>query len=424
MEISIDYEGKIGEDYSIIRNLGGGGFGIVYLVKDNNTNIEYAAKIIHRDDIFKNEVQINEIVNKIETLNIVKYISNGTKKMEYLGKSENKNYLILDYCKYGDLFDYIPSGGFEEKTVKIIFKTLLEAVEKIHKKGICHLDLKIENILVGSDFNLKISDFGLSNQINEINKGIFTDSCGTSYYKPPQMNLNVNYNGIKADIFSLGIILYALLSSRFPFNIADPKDKNNIYYYIIRYKIAFLEQIENLFPINSTRESRQLFLDMVALKEKDRPEIEDILKNKWFNEIKDLTDEDKKQYIKEIIEKHLKEKNEQNKTIESKPKEKKNESICENKLFDKTTKIKCLKKKIKLDNYLQINGNLNPIDFMNEFANEMVDLYDDIETNNNNYLNFNIIIKKKEEEEKEEKKLILKKKVILKKKLKIWHNKI
>ena len=152
---------------------------------------------------------------------------------------------------------------------------------------------------------------------------------------------------------------------------------------------------------------------MVAYEESDRPEIKNILNNKWFDEIKDISDEDKKTIIKEMIEIKLEEKNEnQNKTINHIPKEKNNESKCKDKLFDETYKIKCLKKKIKLDNYLQIKGNLNPIDFMNEFANKMEDTFDDIETNNNNhYLNFDIIIKKKkkkkekkeEKEEKEEK---------------------
>ena len=410
MKISIDYEGKIGEDYSIIRMLAIGGFGTVYLVKDNEKNIEYAAKTIDNDDSFKNEVQINEIVEKIDSLNIVKYISKGIKNVEYLGKSETKNYVVFEYCEYGDFFNYIPSGGFDEKVVKIVFKTLLEAVEKIHNKNVCHLDLKLENILVDKDFNLKISDFGLSNQINEINNGIFKKNCGTSYYKPPQMILGLSYNGIKADIFSLGVILFALLSARFLFIKSDPRDNKNPYYYIKRYGIEFLEQIQNFFPQNSTRESRQLFLDMVAYEESYRPEIKNILKNKWFDEIKDISDKDKKTIIKEIIEMKLKEKNEnQNKTINHIPKEKNNESKYIDKLFDETYKIKCLKKKIKLDNYLQIKGNLNPIDFMNEFANKMEDTFDDIETNNNNhYLNFDIIIKKKEEEkekkeEKEEK---------------------
>ena len=208
MKISIDYEGKIGEDYSIIRMLAIGGFGTVYLVKDNEKNIEYAAKTIDNDDSFKNEVQINEIVEKIDSLNIVKYISKGIKNVEYLGKSETKNYVVFEYCEYGDFFNYIPSGGFDEKVVKIVFKTLLEAVEKIHNKNVCHLDLKLENILVDKDFNLKISDFGLSNQINEINNGIFKKNCGTSYYKPPQMILGLSYNGIKADIV---LVLFYLL---------------------------------------------------------------------------------------------------------------------------------------------------------------------------------------------------------------------
>ena len=419
MEISIDYQGKIGKNYSIIRFLEGGGFGEVYLVKDINTNIEYAAKVIDSDDMFNNEAQINEIVNEIKTSNIVKYISKGKETIEYLGKFETKNYIILEYCEYGDLFDYKPLDGFEEKKAKIIFKTILETVEKIHNKGVCHLDLKLENILVDKDFNLKISDFGLSKEINKSNKGIFEGSCGTSYYKAPQMNLKLNYNGIKADIFSLGVMLYILIIGDMCFYKASLSDE--VYAYLVENnKIEVLEELKGIFPINATEESRQIFLDMISLKEKDRPEIKDILNNKWFEDIKDLSDEDKRKAIKEIIEKKINEKNKnQNKSIKPKSKDKKNESKCLNKLFDnKATKIKILKKKIKFDNYLQINGNLNPIDFMNEFANKMDDIYDDVEADNNNYLNFNIIIKKKEEEkEKEKEKINVKEKINIKEKI-------
>ena len=403
MDISIDYKGQIDGDYSIIKKIVEGYFSTIYLVKDNKTDIEYVAKVINKYNIYESEKEINKIIKDIKSSNILKLVAYGEKKVEYLGKLETKGCIIFEYCEFGDLFDCVPQGGFEEKIVKIIFQILLEAVEEIHKNGICHLDLKLENILIDKDFNLKISDFGLSKQINKSNNGIFKGSCGTSYYKPPQMNLKENYNGFKADIFSLGVILYALLSERFPFEISDPKNKNCIYYKLINYKMAILETIENLFPKNSTLKSRQLFLDMIARNEKDRPEIKEILKNEWFDDIKDLNNEDKKKLLKEALKQEKEKKDQLNKPIYSKPKGKKNEAMCENKLFDKTRKIKCFKKRIKFNKYIQIIGNFDPIDFMNEFANEMNYLYDDIEADKNNYLNFNIIIKKKENEKEEKK---------------------
>ena len=93
----------------------------------------------------------------------------------------------------------------------------METVEKLHTIGIYHLDLKLDNILVDKDFNIKIADFGLSKQKTEKNKGKFTGEVGAKIFRPPQMLGNNKYCGDKADIFTLGANLFIIVTGIYGF---------------------------------------------------------------------------------------------------------------------------------------------------------------------------------------------------------------
>ena len=204
---------------------------------------------------------------------------------------------------------------------------------------------------------------------------------------------NESYSGSKADIFSLGVILFFLLAGFEGFNLANSKDK--LYHYIIYDKSKYFEQITR--PINISPEFQKLYLDMISFEEGDRPSsIQHILENNLFNEINNLNDEKQKELIKEEIE-PLENIFNKKKTVNYNPnKSGKNESFVENQIFNDKTKIRCIRNENIFENYIKINGYLNPVNFMNEYANEMEDLYD-IEYKKK-YFKFNIIIKKKEKE--------------------------
>ena len=393
--------GVIGEKYTIIKELDHGGQGIIYLVKDNKTNKIYAAKTSKNKKSIKNEIYINKIIKNLNNSNIVRFIESGEDTFSLEGEETMKReYIIFEYCAKGNLYKYLTiSKGFKTKVVKIIFKKILETIEIIHSKDIYHFDLKVENILIDNDYNIKIGDFGVSRQKNEKKEGKFTGKRGTRFCMCPQMFLqtkdkkNVTYSGSKADIFSLGVILFNLLIGKNGFTKAN--DNCDFYKLIKNDKNKYFEKIEKTNAKKFPDEFKELYLKMVSFKENDRPSIQDILNNELFNDINNLSEEKKKEIIKEELKSKeilINKKNKKNVNCSSNKKEKK-EAYGEKKRFYETTIIRCIRNENIYENYIKINGNLNPIDYMNEYANEMNNLFDDIESSEK-YLKFNIIIKK------------------------------
>ena len=400
MEIKKDFYGRIGDKFIIINEIAKGGFGKIYLVKEKTLDKEYVAKTFSIDDkTFENEKIIYKFAKGNNIQNIIEFKDSGTDEVELEDEGkETRNYIILKYCDKGNLLKYVPIGGFDELFVKVIFYNILEIIDNIHYNKICHLDLKLQNILLDNNYNIIITDFGLSKQINDQNKGIFTQVQGTHSHMPPQMFLKKKiFKGVKYDIFSLGVILFHLLNANHCFEDASSYK----YKILLKKEEKYIEEIELLFPPKCSDNFKKLFIKMVAYDENNRPSIRDIINDEWFNEIKVFSDEDRRDIIKEVLEKR----NEEIEIIETYNKLENliYEAFNEDPLFNEKTKIKCLKDNIKFDNYILINGNLDPIYFMNQFANEMEEKYDDIEQNEKNYLKFNIIIKKKENKKEDKK---------------------
>ena len=391
-----------GKKYSIILEKESGGYGTVYLVKDNETNKYYAAKLLKENSNYQSEVEINEKLKKLKIPNIVKYIESGTVTITLKDKKpEERNYLLLEYYPKKDLLKYIKfSGGLEEKFSKVLFKKVLETVQNLHINGIFHLDLKLNNILLDDEFNPKIGDFGLSKTKEESYDNKFIGNFGTKAYKPPQMHLNTSFDGAKADIFSLGVTLFKLVTNSFPFKIAYKAEEF--------YKLIMEEEYNDFWAKISTKnievsnEFKNLFVKMVAFDEDKRPDIEAILSDEWFYEIKNLNDEAKinlkNDYISAFKEKEEKINDQLNPTEDVKPKQKP-ESFNEE-IFKNEKNINYADDEKLFDNYIKIKGNLNPFEFMNYFANRMEDIFDDIIIDQKN-LKFNIIKKKDDKDEEE-----------------------
>jgi len=278
MEADNNDLGSIDNKYIITKLLGNGAFSTVYQVKEKEKGDEYAAKVILHYQ--KNEVKVSQILSSTNSPYIVKFIKFDQGEIRVRNNVELRSYILYELCPKGSLEKYINYnfGGFNENQSKFIFSEILKGILECHKKGICHLDIKAENIFLDSKFNIKIGDFGFSST-NSFLEGEY----GTRGYKAPEVTKDNEYDGIKADIFSLGVLLLNIRTAKFLFK-ETKEGKEKTVYDLVKDKD---KQIWNIIEGNSIQglsdEFKSLFLRMVSLNPKDRPSIDDILKDKWFN---------------------------------------------------------------------------------------------------------------------------------------------
>lgn len=127
-------------------------------------------------------------------------------------------YLVLEYVDNGELFEVITSNGrLDEEEAMKYFRQILAAVGYCHSLNICHRDLKPENILLTKEGQIKIADFGMA-ALHQSPDHRLKTSCGSPHYAAPELIRGGSYRGDKTDIWSLGIILYATLAGRLPFD--------------------------------------------------------------------------------------------------------------------------------------------------------------------------------------------------------------
>ena len=200
-------------DYEIDSILGKGTFSTVKLATDIRTNEKIAIKILE-----KNKIKTTRDLNRINReINIAKNI-NHLNIVQFLEIKEDldKYYILMEYCEKGELFDLILSKKkLSEDEAAYYFYQLVNGLEYIHMNNIIHRDLKPENLLLTKNNILKIIDFGLSNYNPEDN--LLTTPCGSPCYASPEMVSGKKYNGITNDVWSIGIILYAMIYGYLPF---------------------------------------------------------------------------------------------------------------------------------------------------------------------------------------------------------------
>ena len=210
-------------NYEFKKDIGEGNFGKVKLGIFKPTGEEFAIKVLNKEKIRKKMKNLalreNEIITKLNHINIVLVYCIIDTKEDY--------YIIMEYCKLGELFDYIVKyKRLGEDESANFFYQLINGVEYIHSQGIAHRDLKPENLLLTEDKTLKIIDFGLSHEFEE--EEFLKTKCGSPSYAAPEIISKPNYNGFKIDIWCCGIILYAMLCGYLPFDGDDDAENNNV----------------------------------------------------------------------------------------------------------------------------------------------------------------------------------------------------
>ncbi len=129
----------------------------------------------------------------------------------------SKNFfIVMEYASNGDLLSYVKDiGPLTEQKGRVIFRQVVEGIKHCHLKNVLHRDIKLDNILLDGEFSVKICDFGVSRFIKKGN--YIREQCGTPAYIAPEIIKDKGYEGFSADLWSLGVLLYVMISGTFPF---------------------------------------------------------------------------------------------------------------------------------------------------------------------------------------------------------------
>uniref|UniRef100_A0A8C2L1H4 non-specific serine/threonine protein kinase n=1 Tax=Cyprinus carpio TaxID=7962 RepID=A0A8C2L1H4_CYPCA len=243
-----DEQAHIG-NYRLLKTIGKGNFAKVKLARHILTSREVAIKIIDKTQL--NPTSLQKLFEVIET--------------------EKTLYLVMEYASGGEVFDYLVSHGrMKEKEARAKFRQIVSAVHYCHQKNIVHRDLKAENLLLDADSNIKIADFGFS---NEFTLGSKLDTfCGSPPYAAPELFQGKKYDGPEVDIWSLGVILYTLVSGSLPF---DGQNLKELRERVLRGKYRV--------PFYMSTDCESILRRFLVLNPTKRCTLEQIMKDKWIN---------------------------------------------------------------------------------------------------------------------------------------------
>ena len=403
---------KIG-NYEIKQTLGEGTFGKVKLGIYIPTNEKVAIKVIEKarmtdkDDVVRLEREF-DMLSKFNHPNVI--------LVTEIFESADSYYSVMEYCEKGELFNYIvDKKRLSENESSFFYYQIIQGLEYIHSLGIVHRDLKPENLLLSKEHLLKIIDFGLSNYFSKGQKELLSTPCGSPCYASPEMVAGKKYDGMKIDIWSTGIILFAMLCGYLPF-----EDKNNdkLFDKILECKIEYPDFLsedpkdlinkilevdpEKRITIDEIKKHKfylkgeKFFNEIFTIKQINADDQENNIENNLENNIENNIDnnrenniENEEQDKKDINVEDNKNENYDNNIQDLSEKEKNEDKIIEDKV-DKEIKVeenenKENKENINIDN---LNNNEN-IKILENVEKKSIDLNENKEKNINNNANIN-----------------------------------
>lgn len=298
-------------EYYLGNTLGEGEFGKVKMGWKQEGGVQVAIKLIRRDSVGTNPTRLAKIYREIAILRDISHPN--IVRLHEMVETEKHIGIILEYASGGELFDYILNHRYlKDNAARRLFAQLVSGIGYLHKKGIVHRDLKLENLLLDRNRNIIISDFGFANTFNpndelgeeiehnlssreyvkrmeldQIQPGgwrrgdLMQTSCGSPCYAAPELVVSDSlYTGRKVDVWSCGVILYAMLAGYLPFDDdpANPEGDNInlLYKYIVSTPLTFPEYV--------TPHARDLLRRILVPDPRKRADLFEVARHSWLSE--------------------------------------------------------------------------------------------------------------------------------------------
>lgn len=251
--------------FEIVKVLGKGSTGSVTLVQHIASQKYIAVKHLDiNSPVFEKECLMH--VRIPENLNIIKIYN-------YF-KTVNGSYIMLEYASSGDMMTLIKNVNLTEFEICFFFKQLVCAVYHCHINGICHRDIKLENILLDG-IVLKLADFGFSDYNNAHDN---TKLVGTWCYLAPEIFRRTCKDGFPVDVWACGVVLFTMLFKKYPFR-NDPKNRKQMIIDILNLNIDYPSDM------NVTPECLDLFKKIFVVNPEERISICGILNHPWMKQL-------------------------------------------------------------------------------------------------------------------------------------------
>lgn len=253
--------------YTIRNKLGSGTFSFVFLGVKDATQEEFAIKVFPKSNLHTTDDE-ERFQREVDAMAYLR--NDNLVAMRDFFWDANNFYLILDYCPGGELFDYIiEHRKLGEPIAALLFKQIVNAIAYCHSSGVAHRDLKPENILFTTFPNLKVTDFGLCGYISE--QKLMRSFCGSPCYCAPECLCRVQYDGRLSDIWSMGVILYAMVTGQQPWTVKNTS-----------LMLRQIMQAQYEIPEYLSEECKSLIAGLLKLKPNERLTMKSIIDHPWL----------------------------------------------------------------------------------------------------------------------------------------------